>query len=183
MLITTAIFLNRNIEYIIHRLSSFELYSFIGFLILYSSISIFCIPIPLVALAGGAVFGLIWGTILNIVGAIIAASCGFYLSRFIRTKKYQNIKNPRIQRVLQQTENMGWKYIALLRITPTPFHFVNYSLGLSKVKFNQFIIISTIFLIPKTLILTASGFYGSNLLQDISLHKLSELSKAYFRSN
>lgn len=166
--------MHRNIEYIIHRLSSFEIYSFVGFLILYSTISIFCIPIPLVALAGGAVFGLIWGTILNIAGAMIAATCGFYLSRFIRTQKYQQIKNNKIQKVIQQTEEMGWKSIAILRITPTPFHFVNYSLGLTNIKFNQFIIISAIFLIPKTLILTCSGFYGSNILKNISMHDLSK---------
>ena len=173
ILITAAVFFHRNIEFIIQRLNSFEIYSFLGFLLLYSTISIFCIPIPLVALAGGAVFGLIWGTILNIVGAIIAASCGFYLSRLISTRKYQQIKNDKVQKVIHQTEKMGWKSIALLRITPTPFHFVNYSLGLTNIKFKQFIIISAIFLIPKTLILTFSGFYGSNLLKDISLQHLN----------
>lgn len=163
-----------------NKLNSFQLISFLGFLVVYTIISIVCFPIPLVGLAGGAVFGPIWGFGLNLIGSSLAATSGFYISRVLRPGSYQISKNLRVQKIIKQTEKMGWKSVALLRLTPIPFHFVNYSLGLSAIKFKQYILTSTIFLIPKTIILTLSGYYGNNIIQHLNYKDMEQLFKSWF---
>jgi uncharacterized membrane protein YdjX (TVP38/TMEM64 family) len=170
--ITISILFHLNVGNIINILSEHSIYSFLGFLILYSLISLFCIPIFLVAIAVGAVFEPMLGLALNLTGAIIAASCGFYLSRILKPKKFLTIKNARIKKLINQTENVGWKSVAVLRLSPIPFHIVNYYLGLTKIKFNQFMLSSMIFLIPKTIILTCCGYYGLAIIDTIHIKQL-----------
>lgn len=175
-----AVCIHHNYEHILNLINHLGVYSFVGFLLLYSIISVFCLPIALIALAGGAIFGPIFGSLLNLIGAAIAATCGFYLSRFFRPKKYQTIKNIRIQKIIKEADSVGWKSVAILRLTPAPFHFVNYSLGLTKIDFPQFLITSTIFLIPKTVILTCGGFYGSYFLKDVKIENIWQHIQSWF---
>ena len=62
-----------------------------------------------------------------------------------------------------QIERKGWKSVALLRLTPAiPYNLVNYSLGLTRIKFKPYLIATMIFLIPSKIVITYCGYYGIN---------------------
>lgn len=134
------------------------------FLLLHGVVGILCFPVLLLVLAGGVLFGPIMGTVMNILGALIGATCGFCISRYFSTSKLGVFINK--QKLMKRIDSHGWKSIAILRLIPIiPFHAVNYSLGLSSIRFTEFICASAIFLIPNKLLMTCAGHYGINVLK------------------
>ena len=131
------------------------------FLLLYCLSSILCLPTVLVVLAGGALFGPVIGTVLNIMGASLGAASGFCISRYLRPNKSPLIKYQRAEQLMRQVEQQGWKSVAALRLTPfVPANLVNYGLGLTEIKFSHYLITTIIFLVPNKIIVTYCGYYG-----------------------
>ena len=64
-------------------LSGFGLLAPLAYLGLYAVGTIAFLPGALFALAGGALFGPVWGSLLNLVGATIGASLAFLIARYL----------------------------------------------------------------------------------------------------
>jgi uncharacterized membrane protein YdjX (TVP38/TMEM64 family) len=156
--IICAIIFHENLQNIINQLDPKSLITPILFIFLHCIVSILCLPTLVVVIAGGALFGPLYGTLLNIIGAGCGAACGFCISRYILPNK--KITHPKIQKIITQTEHHGWKSVALLRLTPAPYNLINYGLGLTNIKFSHFILATLIFLIPNKIIFTCCGYYG-----------------------
>lgn len=168
-----------HLQFIVAKLDSFGIFAPLGFLLLYCLMSIFCLPTVLLVLAGGALFGPVIGVLLNLLGATLGAACGFCISRYLRPNKYTFIGNIRIQQLIMQIERKGWKSVALLRLTPAiPYNLVNYSLGLTRIKFKPYLIATMIFLIPSKIVITYCGYYGINIFDYTRVdHFLHEILK------
>ncbi|MDF1758626.1 MAG: VTT domain-containing protein [Legionellaceae bacterium] len=150
---------------IISKLPTFGFISVITFILLYCMLSVLCLPIVFLALAGGAIFGPIIGVLVNVVGATLGASCGFFISRYFNIEKLAVIQGNRVQKFLSRTEKNGFIAVALLRITPAvPYNLVNYAFGLSKIKYSHFVVATCIFSIPNKAIVTYCGYYGKKIL-------------------
>jgi uncharacterized membrane protein YdjX (TVP38/TMEM64 family) len=121
-------------------------------------------------LAGGALFGLVWGTFLVSFASSIGASLAFLLSRYLFRewviKKFSN----KATSFLKNTEKNGILYIAFLRLTPVfPFFLVNVLSGISGVSIFSFYLVSQLCMFPATLIYVNAGSQLSeiNKLEDI----------------
>jgi uncharacterized membrane protein YdjX (TVP38/TMEM64 family) len=55
----------------------------LAYLSLYAVGTVAFLPGALLALAGGALFGPVWGSLLNLVGATIGASLAFLIARYL----------------------------------------------------------------------------------------------------
>lgn len=116
-------------------------------------------PGSLLTLAAGAVFGVGLGTVYALLGATLGASGAFLISRHVARDAFQRrmAAYPRFNSIDQAVSREGWKVIFLLRLSPLfPFTLLNYALGLTRIRFVDFLIAS-VGMLPGTLLYTYSG--------------------------
>jgi uncharacterized membrane protein YdjX (TVP38/TMEM64 family) len=117
------------------------------------------IPAFLLTLAAGAIFGLVPGTIYVFAAAVLGSSAAFLIARYVaRGAIEQRIAgNPRFAAIDRAVGEQGRKIVFLLRLSPAfPFGLLNYALGLTRVRFVDYVAAS-IGMIPGTLLYVYSG--------------------------
>ncbi len=150
-----------HLPHLVDSLDTLGFFAPVVFVSLYCLTSILCLPTLLVVLAGGAFFGPVMGTLLNILGAALGAASGFCISRYLKADKFRFSQYQRAEQLIKRVEHQGWKSVAMLRLTPLlPANLINYGLGLTEIKFSHYLITTIIFLIPNKIILTYCGYYG-----------------------
>lgn len=100
-------------------------------------------PGSVLTMVGGAVFGLGWGTAWVFCGATLGSAAAFliarYLARGLVEKKIAG--SERFTAVDRAVGRQGFKIVFLLRLTPVfPFSVGNYALGLTKVRFVDYLL-------------------------------------------
>ena len=103
------------------------------------------IPGSLLTLAAGAIFGLGRGVVLVFIGATLGASAAFFVSRYLARGMVEKrlLKYPRLDAVNRAIGHDGRRIVFLLRLSPLfPFSLLNYALGVSKVRFADFLLAS-----------------------------------------
>lgn len=99
------------------------------------------IPGSVLTLAGGALFGLLWGTVYVFFGATMGACLAFLIARYAaRSRIEKKLEDkPNFRQIDRAIGRDGGKIAALLRLSPVfPFNLLNYALGLTNIKFIQY---------------------------------------------
>lgn len=123
------------------------------------------IPGALVGLAGGALFGPVWGTMLNLAGATLGATAAFLVARFIAADWVRGKAGGRLERLIKGVEREGWRFVAFTRLVPLiPFNLLNYALGLTRIPMIAYILASLICMVPGALAYTWLGYAGREAL-------------------
>ncbi len=140
------------------------------FMLIYIIGTVFFLPGSVLTLLGGALFGPVLGTFINLSAATIGAMISFLISRFLAadwvTQKmhaHNNSagKDSRLKQIINGVENEGWRFVAFTRLVPLfPFNLLNYALGLTRIRFSQYSITSFICMFPGSLAYTYLGFIG-----------------------
>jgi len=101
-------------------------------------------------IAGGLIFGPLWGVIYGIIGATTGACLAFLVARYVASEWVESkLTNPSLLKLKNQTEIHGWKIVAFTRLVPLfPFNLLSYALGLTKIKFTTYFITSFICMLP-----------------------------------
>ena len=122
----------------------------IFYMLVYSVAPSLFLPGLPITLAGGILFGPIWGVVYTIVGATAGASIAFLVARYIaRDWVMGKLKGPRWKKLDSEVEKYGWKMIAVSRLVPLfPFNLLNFAFGLTSVRFSHYIIATFIFMLP-----------------------------------
>jgi len=142
-------------------LSALGLWAPVAYLGLYAAGTIIFLPGALFALAGGALFGPIWGTILNLAGATIGASLAFLIARYIAGGWVERRAGGRVKRLVEGVEAEGWRFVAFVRLVPLfPFNLTNYALGLTRIGFVPYVVTSLICMAPGAVAYTWLGHAG-----------------------
>lgn len=163
-MMATFFFQKYSIE-IIHWVNQLGWIAPLLFLLLYCLATIMLLPTMVLTLAGGAIFGPVLGTLLNLLGATWGAACSFLITRHLIADWLFKRKGARINKLIYDVEQKGWLLIAVLRLFPIlPFNLVNYGLGITKIKFRTYFITTLIFLIPPEIIYTYFGYAGMDVL-------------------
>jgi len=135
------------------------------FCLFYVVATLFFMPTLVITFAGGAVFGPLWGSLLNLTGATLGATVAFCFSRYMAHKLHYKFYNYKIGQLIRVFDRRGWPFLAFLRIIPVlPFNLVNYGLGLTKMKLRDYVIVTAVFLTPPEIIYTSCGYAGSHAL-------------------
>ncbi len=135
------------------------------FIITYCLATILLLPTMVLTLAGGAIFGPVIGTMLNLIGATLGAACAFLITRHLLHDWIAQKKGPRINKLIAGVDERGWLFVAILRLFPIiPFNLVNYGLGITGIRFRLYLITTFIFLIPAEIIYTYFGYAGMDAL-------------------
>ncbi|CAM4463048.1 MAG: hypothetical protein LEGION0398_MBIBDBAK_00103 [Legionellaceae bacterium] len=133
--------------------------SFISIYIL-STIIIF-LPISFLTLIGGWLFGPLLGCTCNFCGALIGASLSFLVSRYFAKNWILKHMNSRLNMVRQGISQAGWKFVALARLIPLlPFNVINCLLGLTDIKFKEYLLATAFFILPAKIAYTYVGSLG-----------------------
>ena len=139
----------------------------IVFMLGYVAATVAFIPGSVLTLAAGAIFGLGPGVIYVLLGATTGASLAFLLARFVaREAIAQRVAgNPRFAAIDRAVGREGFKIVILLRLSPVfPFNMLNYGLGLTNVRFVDYVAAS-IGMLPGSLLYTYSGFVAGDIVR------------------
>lgn len=116
------------------------------------------VPLFLVAGANGFIFGVAWGIVITMVGALLGATVAFYLARVIARDYFSKRLAKYMPQVEEMSKNSGAKVIFLARLVPIlPSSIVSYAAGLSKVSFGAFFVASVFGKLPEIIIYTFLG--------------------------
>ncbi|WED43614.1 TVP38/TMEM64 family protein [Legionella cardiaca] len=163
--IASAYFFQQNAPVIVQSIKNLGWLAPVLFLLLYCFATVLLLPTMVLTLAGGALFGPLFGTLLNLLAATLGAACAFYISRYWAIDWLAKKRGPRINRLIAGVEKSGWQFVALLRLVPIiPFNLVNYGLGLTQIKFSHYVITTFIFLTPAEIVYTYCGYAGMGVL-------------------
>lgn len=128
-----------------------------GYIALFAVLPAFFFPVAVLALAGGLLFGLVWGSIYTFVGAIINCALMFLLARYVGREKIRSLVRRRLPIPWQKRlDGLGGREGALLliilRLIPAvPYNLINYAFGLTEMKLSAYLLFSAIGIVPGTL--------------------------------
>lgn len=132
-----------------------------GHVVLFAAGTVLFAPGSFFGLVGGALFGPLWGTLLNLGGATIGATAAFLVARYVAAGWVRTKAGPRIERLISGVEAEGWRFVVLMRLVPlVPFSLLNYALGLTRIALPQYVLASLVAMAPGTLAFTWLGHAG-----------------------
>jgi len=132
-----------------------------GHVVLFAVGTVLFVPGSLFGLAGGVLFGPVWGTILNLAGATLGATAAFLVARYVAADWVRQRAGGRLARLIAGVEGEGWRFVALMRLMPlVPFNLLNYALGLTRIPLVAYVLASLICMAPGTLAYTWLGYAG-----------------------
>jgi uncharacterized membrane protein YdjX (TVP38/TMEM64 family) len=131
----------------------------VAFVVGYSIAVVAFVPGSLLTLVGGAIFGLLWGTVLVFVGATTGSALAFLIARYLARPAVERRlgRDERLRKIDRAVESQGLKMVLLLRLSPVfPFTLLNYALGLTRVRLRDYVLASA-GMLPGTLLYV---YYG-----------------------
>lgn len=117
------------------------------------------VPGSVLTLAAGAIFGLAKGVVIVFIAAVLGSAAAFLVSRYVARGAIERrlTGNARFAAIDRAVGAQGRKIVFLLRLSPVfPFNLLNYGLGLTKVRFADFLVAS-VGMLPGTLLYV---YYG-----------------------
>ncbi len=142
----------------------------IGYLLYIAAYVVCCVlVIPAIALtlAAGAIFGLVTGSVIVLIGATAGATAAFLLGRtiFRRYVEARVASNPKMAAIDRAIAREGTKIMLLMRLSGfPPFTWINYALGLTGVSFRSYLWTTFFGIIPGTIAFTYAGSAGAQAL-------------------
>lgn len=115
------------------------------FILGYTMATVAFVPGSLLTLAAGAIWGIFPGVPYVFVAAVLGASAAFLAARYLaRTMVERRLAgNRRFVAIDRAVGVQGRKLVFLLRLSPVfPFNLLNYALGLTSVRFVDYVVAS-----------------------------------------
>ena len=139
--------------------TSNPLLSIAGYFVVYVIVTALSFPgAALLTLAGGAVFGLLWGTVIVSFASTIGATLAFLMSRFLLRDWVAGRFGQRLAAIDEGVRREGGFYLFTLRLVPAfPFFLVNLLLGLTAMKTRTYFWVSQIGMLAGTVVYVNAG--------------------------
>ena len=134
----------------------------VGFILLYGIATIVGVPGGVFDVAGGALFGPVSGSLINLAGGTLGAALAFLVARYLAADWVRQRAGPRMQKVMRNVERDGWQFVAFVRLVP--YTIVNYLLGLTRIPFWHYVLATLVFMAPSTVAYTWIGHAGRQAL-------------------
>jgi uncharacterized membrane protein YdjX (TVP38/TMEM64 family) len=105
------------------------------FMIVYATGICLFVPGTLLTALGAAIFGPYWGFVYVWVGAMAGASAAFWIARTMGREFAASMIGDRLKRYDDAIERNGFATVLYLRLVYFPFSPMNFGMGLTKVRF------------------------------------------------
>lgn len=131
----------------------------LGFLLIYVVVTALSLPgAAVMTLAGGALFGLLWGTVIVSFASTIGATLAFLVSRYLLRDTVQKRFGDRLKAINEGVEKDGVFYLFTLRLVPVfPFFLINLLMGLTPMRAISFYWVSQVGMLAGTLVYVNAG--------------------------
>jgi uncharacterized membrane protein YdjX (TVP38/TMEM64 family) len=129
------------------------------FALVYAAAVVAFVPGSALTLAAGAIFGVATGSVTVFVAAVVGSCAAFLIARYLARGAVEKriAGNPRFAAIDRAVGREGRKIAFLLRLSPAiPFTLLNYALGLTRVRFPDYLLAS-LGMIPGTLLYVYLG--------------------------
>jgi uncharacterized membrane protein YdjX (TVP38/TMEM64 family)/rhodanese-related sulfurtransferase len=131
------------------------------YMLVYAVGTVLFFPGSVLTLAGGAMFGPVWGTFYNLTGATLGATLAFLVARYLAADWVEARSSGHLGQLKKGVEQEGWRFVAFVRLVPLfPFNALNYALGLTRIKLSHYIIASYVCMLPGAIAYTYLGYAG-----------------------
>ena len=129
------------------------------FLVVYTTVTALSLPwATILTLVGGAIFGLLWGTVLVSFASTLGATLAFLAARFVLRDWVRNSFGERLKAFDAGIEREGGFYLFTLRLIPIfPFFVINLAMGLTSIHTWTFYWVSQIGMLAGTLVYVNAG--------------------------
>jgi pyruvate/2-oxoglutarate dehydrogenase complex dihydrolipoamide dehydrogenase (E3) component/uncharacterized membrane protein YdjX (TVP38/TMEM64 family) len=129
------------------------------YFLVYITVTALSLPgAAVMTLAGGAVFGLLWGTVLVSFASTIGATLAFLVSRFLLRDAIQQRFGDKLKSINAGVEKDGAFYLFTLRLVPAfPFFVINLVMGLTPLATRTFYWVSQLGMLAGTLVYVNAG--------------------------
>jgi len=116
-----------------------------------------------ITLAGGVLFGPVWGVVYTAIGSTVGAGLVFLVARYLaRDWVASKLAGTRLTSLDDQVARHGWKIVAFTRLVPVfSYSLLNYAFGLTRISFRSYLAATFVCMLPAT---TAFVYFSSNLL-------------------
>jgi uncharacterized membrane protein YdjX (TVP38/TMEM64 family) len=131
------------------------------------------VPGTLLTTLGAAIFGAYWGFLYVWVGAMIGASAAFWIGRTLGREFAASLIGDKLRKYDEAIERNGFATVLYLRLIYFPFTPMNFGMGLTRVRFRDYVFGTGLGIIVGTFIFTffvgtvrdvwASGNWGGLL--------------------
>jgi uncharacterized membrane protein YdjX (TVP38/TMEM64 family) len=117
-----------------------------------------------ITLAGGVLFGPIWGVVYTAFGSTLGAGLVFLAARYLaRDWVAGKLAGTRLMSLDAKVARHGWKIVAFTRLVPVfSFSLLNYAFGLTRVAFWPYLAATFVCMLPSTI---AYVYFSSNILE------------------
>ncbi|HJS36976.1 MAG TPA: FAD-dependent oxidoreductase, partial [Burkholderiales bacterium] len=130
-----------------------------GYFLLYVVVAGLSVPgaVPL-TLAGGAVFGLLWGTVIVSFASTLGATLAFLVSRFLLRDAVQARFGAHLRTINEGVAKEGGFYLFTLRLIPAiPFVAINVAMAMTPMRAGTFYWVSQLGMLAGTLVYVNAG--------------------------
>ena len=129
------------------------------FFLVYVAVTGLSLPgATIMTLAAGAIFGLLWGTIIVSFASSIGATLSFVASRFVLKDSVQAKFGDKLKAINAGIEKDGAFYLFTLRLVPAfPFFVINLVMGLTPMRLPTFYWISQLGMLAGTIVYVNAG--------------------------
>jgi uncharacterized membrane protein YdjX (TVP38/TMEM64 family) len=152
-------------------IASFGVWGPVLYLMVWTLAPVLFLPGLPITLAGGVLFGPLWGIIYVALGSLSGATLSFLVARYLaRDWVAARISGTKVHRLDEKVAEHGWKIVAFTRLVPIfPYFLVNYTFGLTRIALLPYAVSTFFAMLP----LTIAYVYFSSHILDLFQGKVS----------
>ena len=133
----------------------------LAYISLFALAAVLFVPGSILSLAGGGLFGPVWGKAYALLDATVGGTLAFLAARYLASDWVVATAGGRLKQLAEGVEAEGWRFIAFVRLVALfPFNLVNYALGLTRVRLLDYSLASLVSMAPGAIAYTYLGCAG-----------------------
>jgi len=131
-----------------------------AFVVLYALVALTPIPVTIMAVTGGLVFGVPVGTALSMIGVVAGCWGAYWLARALGRETVMRLLGSHADMVEHRLEGGGFYAVCTLRLLPgLPYWPVNYGSGALGIGSREFLVATIVSTLPGQVSLVAIGAF------------------------
>ncbi|NLT31287.1 MAG: TVP38/TMEM64 family protein [Propionibacterium sp.] len=108
-------------------IEAFGWWSWLAFIGVYAVVALTPIPVTLMALTAGVLFGSLGGTVLSLIGSMLGSIGAYWIARALGKSTVMRLVGSRAETLEKQLDRAGFEAVFTLRVMPgMPYWPVNY---------------------------------------------------------
>jgi uncharacterized membrane protein YdjX (TVP38/TMEM64 family) len=137
--------------------------AWLGYIGLYAVVALTPIPVTIMAVVGGVLFGVLEGSVLAVIGSVLGCWGGYWIARLVGRAPIMRLLGSHAETVEGHLDHGGFSAVFMLRVLPgMPYWPVNYGAGALGVTQRGYMIATMIACIPGQVSLVSIGHFVSS---------------------